>query len=377
MTKESLLGENLVQLKQGQGNICVSIIIPTHRFIPERQGDRSVMEKAIAAAKLQLHQRYDKTATAAIERSIEALAEGIDYNHNMDGIGLFVSGKVQLLEKFHFPIEEKVLVSDRFEIRDLLYQLNYSKPYFLLMLTENDARLFQGQLDQLAEVKDNNFPREYTDSYLYEHPSRSSSYSGYAGTKGFEKDKSFIEAERHEKFFQSIDHILDNYLVQGTALVVTAVTKELAWYEKVTRHQSNIIGTIEGNYTYQDQHILAGKAWDIYRNYRNRQKQDLVKDFEEKIGEGHGLEQLENVWEAAWQGRGLKLLVEKDFRKPGFIDPVNASRLHLKSPLFPHEVIPDAVDKVIETVLEKNGEVYFVEQDSLKDHGHIALITRY
>ena len=37
----------------------------------------------------------------------------------------------------------------------------------------------------------------------------------------------------------------------------------------------------------------------------------------------------------------------------------------------------DAVDDVIEMVLNKKGNVVFVENGMLKDHQHISLITRY
>jgi hypothetical protein len=41
------------------------------------------------------------------------------------------------------------------------------------------------------------------------------------------------------------------------------------------------------------------------------------------------------------------------------------------------DVVDDAVDDVIETVLEYGGEVTFVSDGFLVDHGRIALVTRY
>ncbi len=40
-------------------------------------------------------------------------------------------------------------------------------------------------------------------------------------------------------------------------------------------------------------------------------------------------------------------------------------------------ILADAVDELIEIVLEKGGLVYFVDNDLLKEFGRVGLITRY
>ena len=69
-------------------------------------------------------------------------------------------------------------------------------------------------------------------------------------------------------------------------------------------------------------------------------------------------------------------MVEKDYCKPGFVGE-DINRLYLHPPLKPHKTLADAVDEIIETVLEKKGKVYFTDNDLLKDYERIALITRY
>ncbi len=372
-----MLGQSLLNLQQEKGNICVSVIVPTHRLSPERRTDQLEVERAISKAKENLQYKYNANDTDPLIKAMDELYDTIDFNHNTDGIGIFVSPHVKHLEHFAFPVKEKVIVADNFEIRDLLYQVNYSHPYYLLFLTEKGARLFEGELNRLTEVKGTDFPKEYTDEYLYEHASRGTSYVGYAFLKDFEKDKSVMEEIRHEQFFKKVDELLNAYLVDDTPLLVTAVSKELSWFEKVSKHKKLIAATIEGNYTYNDYPDLPNHVWDKYKAFVDEKINMLIKDYKEKIGEKLGVEGLEEVWNAAKEGRGFKLLVEKDFRKPGFVDKENESKLYLHPPKILHKTLADAVDDIIETVLEKNGKVYFTDNDVLKDHHHIALITRY
>ena len=47
MTYEKLAGEDLITLQKEKGNICISVIVPTHRLFPERKADRIVIDKAV------------------------------------------------------------------------------------------------------------------------------------------------------------------------------------------------------------------------------------------------------------------------------------------------------------------------------------------
>ena len=96
-----------------------------------------------------------------------------------------------------------------------------------------------------------------------------------------------------------------------------------------------------------------------------------------KIGEHLGISGIQEVWQAAKEGRAFKLLVEKDFRKPGFVAKDAYKLFFLRPPQNSHKILADAVDDIIEMVLEKNGQVFFTDNDALKDYQRIALITRY
>ena len=102
-----------------------------------------------------------------------------------------------------------------------------------------------------------------------------------------------------------------------------------------------------------------------------------IADYKEKIGAGLGVEGIEEVWQAARQGRGALLLVEKDYKKTGFIAKEDDTVLHLVPPHTAHEILPDAIEKTIALVLQKNGKIIFTENDALADCQRIALITRY
>lgn len=190
IAEDKLTGEELILLQKEKGKICVSIIVPTHRLSPDRRIDPPEVKRAIDNAKLLMKTNYTESQVKPMFPVLDDIYSSIDFDHNQDGIGIFISPDVHLTVKFPFPVEEKVKVSSRFEIRDLLYKISYSSSYRVLMLSHKEARMFDGSWGELSEISDHSFPAEFQDEFIYNPPSQSSSYSGYAHVKSFEKDKS-------------------------------------------------------------------------------------------------------------------------------------------------------------------------------------------
>jgi hypothetical protein len=375
---QPLIGEELVALMQrGKGKICISIIVPSHKLAPERRVDRLQVERAVEQAKKELQHTYREEEIKTLLQSLDEIYGQIDFNHNTLGIGLFVSPVIKKLVHFFFPVEEKVLIGRSFEIRDLLYQTNYSTRYFTLMLSEKEAKLFEGRLNNLVEITDHNFPKKYVDDYIYSHPSRGSSSAGVAFVREFEKERSQLEEIRYQHFAGQVGDGLKEYLIDDTPLILAGAKKDISYFKIANHNNLHVIGEIPGNYFYIGITKLGDLSWNLFRSFLDQEKLQRVREFEEKIGQGFGVTGVPEIWRAAAEGRGLDLLVEKDFSEPGFLINGDPLHLYLSPPNEPHQILADAIDDLIECVLEKNGHVTILGNDSLRDYQGIAMITRY
>jgi len=83
------------------------------------------------------------------------------------------------------------------------------------------------------------------------------------------------------------------------------------------------------------------------------------------------------VWDEAVHHHGILFVVEKDYRYSGY----SASKEEIVSqyiaPFARYSYIKDAVDDIIEKVLENGGDVEFVDKGVLKNYGRIALIKNF
>jgi Bacterial archaeo-eukaryotic release factor family 3 len=367
----------LKDLLKAKGETCVSIIIPTHPLSYERRGDKIELKKAVRDAKDELirHVTYEQFQT--YEAVLEEWVKKVDYTRNLEGLGMFVSPSVNVLFKFPFPVKEKIVVSNSFEIRDVAYTESFAAPYYVLVLSEKNVRLLRGSLDTLVEIEDENFPDVYEDDHEYQKPNRSSSYASQSTVQTYEGDKSVVVKMRTGQFFRVIDKRLTTYLVdEKTPLIIVAPNEEIALFEHKSKHQKNITGKIKGNYTFLNESQLAELVFPEYVRYTKAQTLKLIRKYTESIGYNLGVEGVNDIWHAVKEGKGRKLVVEKDFTQEAYTQS-GENRLLFKEPQGAHKVIRDVIDDIIETMMGKGGEVYFTDNGKLEAYGKMFLIKHY
>jgi hypothetical protein len=367
--------QELAQLQE-KGDVHVSIFLPLHNDASGKRLDAYSVKKKVADVKDQLAKQYDVAEIGPLLQALNELPDEITFNHNWGGIGLFVSNKVKTWMPFYFPVQEKCTVADTFATRDLQYQDFYALPYHVLLLSKDEARLFEGLFDALTEITDAHFPVKFEDNFEYSRPSRGLSYEGHAVTKDFERDKSQLVELRVEKFLQQVDDLLKLYLTEYDPLVLSGIEKELSYFSGATTHAS-VAGNLYGNYFYLSISTLGESTWRLMKNFLQKKKHQLLQQFVEKAGLGQTESGVANCWQAAWQGRGASLLVERNFAVPGFLADEHPEYLCMEAPAGPLKVLPDAVSALVDLVQEKGGEVVLVEDDELKEYEHVGLVTRY
>ena len=354
---------------------CVSIIFPTHMRYPHFKEDQLKLKKMVQSAEDYLSMNYTEAIAQPMRKKVQALAGSIDFNFHSrsKGLGIFVSPDAAKIIHFPFPVKEKLVVSDNFETRDVILAETYQLEYWVLSLNERALRLFKGKGMEIVEVNDDNFPTEFVDDFDEPKPSRGSSYS--SSLKGM-KDKSLIKEERFTAFLRIIDKKLQSYLNLDSKLILSGGKKNIVYFEKVSEHKEKVIAKVAGNHDYDNLKKFSDLVWKQVKDYLDQENEKTFKQFVEAYGTGLAAWGIESVWKAAKEGKGLTLLVEKDFSHPGFLAKNEFKLLH-NPPNTLHKTITDSVDDVIEIVLKNGGNVVFFDNGKLDDYGNIGLLLRY
>lgn len=370
MYNEDVIGD-IAGLINENGNPCVSLIIPLLKKAPGKQTNLQEIKRILADVNTRLSLNYNQKVTNDLMKKINRLLDDVDFIHIAEGIGIFVSQHIVKRVFFPFQVTEKIFVASKFEIRDLIFLQRFLEEYYVLSLSEKSNALYRGIGGRLEKITDDFFPATYTDDYEYEHSARGTSF-GFTG-KAVEKDKSELLRLRLLSFFKTIDKHMKKYISGDAKLILSGPKKEVALFINSSLHAENIVGKVFGNYS-KDEFRLGDLSWEKIIRFRRMKQQKLLEQLKES--KGKMVYGLADVWKEANEGKGLKLLVGKDYRRYGFLDQ-EKQKFSMRKPASDHFIVYDAVEQVIKTVLEKNGMVEFMEDEVLKEYKNIALLERY
>lgn len=356
-----------IQLLQSiRGYPALSILLPTHRTSPDNKQDPIRVRRLVTEATNRLLGQFSKREVEPLLTRLEAIAGEIDYRYTLDGLAIFVNA--DFARKFYlpFPIKERVVVDESFATRDLVHAMNRMSRYWVLVLSEQPTRLYEGARETLVEITDGGFPMIHTG------PGGETALPGGPGVR-----RSAIQDEYHRQFFRSVDRAFGAFAAEEPLpLAVVGVDRYQAFFNEVSQHKHLIAATITGSHDKTSAHELSKLVWPEVKAYLTEQRNKVLDELGAAVSAQRSVSTIGEVWRLAQDGRGATLVVEEDFHFPARVD---ASGRHLEPVDDPHspDVMDDAVDDLIETVLQKGGRVVFVDNGALDVHQRIALILRY
>ncbi len=357
---------DVLLLQQIKGYPLVTITLPTHRTAPENQQDPIRVKNLVNQAVDRLLNEFPKREVEPILRNLDQIANQIDYRFAQDGLAMYIHQDFARLFYLPFPLRERVVIDESFFTRDLVFALNRTQRYWVLVLSEKPTRLYEGIRDALNEVQADGFPM------IHEGPGGEEPLPG-----GFGVRKSHIRDEYHRKFFRQVDQALNPFLADDPLpLVVVGVERYLAFFNEITSHKSHILTTLTGNHDQTPPHELAKLVWPLVELNLNEERKRSLLDLEKAIGERKVVTTIGEIWRYAQEGRGRLLLVEENFHYPAKVAESGLTLLPAEDPTAP-DVLDDAVDEIVEAVLAHGGQVIFLEDGLLAEHQRIALILRY
>jgi hypothetical protein len=355
-----------LQVLQAQhGYPAISIMLPTHRTSPNNLQDPIRVKNLVNTAGKQLAAQLPQREAEPVLSRLEALVDDIDYRYVSEGLALFANADFAAKFQLPFAVKERVVIGETFAIRDLVFALNRSPRYWVLVLSAQSTRLYAATRDTLEEYVQGGFPMRR------EGPGATTPLPG-----GFGVRKAAYADERQRQFFRQVDAAMHPPLAgDPLPLIVAGITRYLAFYQEVSQHAQYLTATLAGNHDKTPVHKLARQAWPLMQAYLAGRREIALQALEGAVSARQYASGIDEVGRMAQDGRGAVLLVEEGFHPPVQVDHQDGSLLAVEASAS--EPAEDAVDTIVETVLKMHGQVVFVDDGRLEKHQRIALIVRY
>lgn len=229
--------------------------------------------------------------------------------------------------------------------------MQVSTHYYVLSLSSRTNTLFEAFRDSLITVENQGFP-------VVAPPWTSDSRDG----------------DQLRDLARTVDERFAHYYtLDPLGLVVVGEEEMQSAFSSVTAHGTAVIGRVDGDHTTTSARALGQMVWPVVKEAMSGVLDMAMRGLEASSGRGWMTSGLEAVARAVSRGARATLLVEDDYRIRGSLGGVNESPV-ISPDVDVREAIDDAVDAVIERVLQSGGNVVFAPSGSLSDRNRIVLL---
>jgi Bacterial archaeo-eukaryotic release factor family 3 len=374
MLTAELNERDLAALRAHREYPAVSVILPTHRTFPDNKQDPILLRNLLDEASTRLRDASLPRGIAdEVTGSLEAAAAESDLEHAAEALVLFAApgGEHHTFSLPYVHPRSRVAIGQSFATRDLVAAQEHVWSYWTLVLSEQPTRLWSGTGERLAESHVAGFPMSRDARRL--PLQRAGGHGGRAAPRsqgGSGGDRPPEETQLRHMF-----GAMASALADGRPLVVTGVPRYLAYFEQLAPApvMSQFIGSAEGSFDHASGPELAAIVAPVLTAERQRWQAEAIGRLETARSERLFAGGLTQVWDLAAAGQIRELLAEE-----GYLAPARQDEGHLLPPGDPGgEQVDDAVDAIMDAVLDGGGEVIFVPDGSLESSHRIAASLRY
>lgn len=391
---EVLTRNDLNVLMQERPGKCVSIFMPSHRR-GDTQQDPIRFKNLLRKAEEMLIESGQKPteARALLDPAMRVVKNVFFREHQSEGFALFIAPETFLYFRLPVAFPELVVVNDRFYVKPLLKVFAPGGKFYLLSLSQDTVRLYQGNKFSLTEMKLHDIPDSLATALRYDTHEKLAVVQGTAksnaarsvrGVRGINAltqtghgsgvDDHYPELFR---YFRQIDRGLHRFFGGETApLVLAGVEYLLPLYRDANTYPYLVPEAVTGNPERISDGELHEKAWDMVEPYLAR-AQSAALDRYRRLSVGTSspaTSDIVRILLAAWGGRVDTLFVLPDVPIWGSFEPA-AGEVIVRDHEEPGD--EDLVDRATVLTLMHSGKVYSLEPAEMPDKTPVAAILRY
>ncbi len=361
---------------------CVSVYLPMYRHGGEPQQGHIRLKNAIHTVEEELRASgAPAEAIAAVRSAAGTIEEAASWRHPSDGLAVFVAPG--WLRWFRLPLHfaELAAVSDRFVVTPLLALLTDGGRFFLLALSENEARLFECARLSVRQVEVN-LPSGVADALRFDqlHKERSAHEGGRGGLgttvighgQGIGGE---VQKERTGRYLQILDRALRPVLHgQQAPLVLAGVESIRAMYRGLSTYPHVVDEGIAGNADQASAAELHALAWPMVEPIFARRRRDDAARCRALLGTGLASTDADEISGAARSGRVEVLFVPTG--RHAWAGPEATDR-SAGANTAEAMAEPDLLEAAAAHTILAGGTVHVAEPEEMPSPSHAAAIFRF
>jgi len=363
---------------------AITIYVPTQRA-GDYEKSRIHLKNAIQEVEKELDE-YDlkPPRQKALLDPIRELLEDTDFWANQSDTLLLLRSEDDF-EQYRLPvvIDQMVQVADTFYLHPTLPAVGGDYRFFVLALSQNEVRFFEGHRYSMFPVKVNDLVPENKQEMLADLADDARLQHHSAGTasdenaifhgQGSHKD---LDDNTVEKFLRAVDDGLMEMLHDETPpLVIAGDEAVAARYRSLSNYPNVWAKNVPGNPEEKDPVLLHEEAMNALQSDFDSHKEDTKKNFGNALSEGDASMMTDDIVRAAGDGRIKTLFLVKGAHEWGRYDPSIRKVAHMDKP---QAGATDLIEYAAMQTFLQGGRVYQVDRSDMpRPTGSLNAVFRY
>jgi len=325
-----------------------------------KKDDKKYLEKRVNTCKSLLDNDEQENFIKTIDKINEFLKSNIS-----DNIAIFASHIHNFFKSItlHIEVNNSFIVDSSPYIRPLARILDELKPFILVLLNSNHAKIFSIYLGQIEE-------RNLSSDIMNRHK------KGGMSQARFQR----IRKGAIHDFFSEVAEILEKFSNEQIVLAGPGPVK-INFKDRLSKNlQQRVIGVIdidmndEKNLIKESIHLISEKEETVSRKAVEHLKEEILKD-------GLAVYGMDDTLKAVKNGQIELLIVEKDYKLKGCI--CEHCQIVKAGPIKDCPVCgapvseADIIEEIIEFAERTDAEIEFTDDEEISKLGHIGGILRY
>lgn len=384
---EALWIDDVKRLSDMRGDVCISLFMPTVRSGNEVRQNPIRYKNLVRRAEEALERQGLKQRE--IERYLEPAAriehDRIFWQQQLDGLAVFRTSRSFRYYRLPLSLEELALVGRRLHVKPLLPLFSGNGRFYILTLSQKQARLFLGSHYSVNEVHLRRVPKGLAEAMKYEEVERQLQYHSGAGVaeKGGRRAAVYHgqgagKAEVKDqilRYFRRVDKALHVVLRDEQApLVLVGLEYLFTLYRQANTYPHLLEGGVDINADELTVAQLHEKAWTVVEPHFRKAQEQAAGRFSELAGTDRAADSLERIVPAAVDRRIEQLFVPKGMHAWGRFDR-KRRKVTIDGDSKPEN--EDLLDLAAVYTLDADGTIYAVDSSELPGKGPAAAIFRY
>lgn len=373
--------ETIEHLISETKDVNISIFIPTHKTGEEGKQDSIRLKNIIQKVKTDLlEQGWKEQKVENLFKDIHAKTEENQFwLHQDKGLALYVNE--DYFDFFKIPVspKENYYIAENFLITPLLELQNHHGKYHVLVLSQNETKMYKITPDETTKVAFESVPTSMEEHLKYHVHERSMQHhTGASGGGAVFHGQGAGEDENNKElvlFLKHIENKVTKYLKKENGpLVLAGPDKMVAYYKKANKYFNVLDQAISSNADTKTVKELENESWEIAQSYFREEINSDIDRFNNLKGSELISTDVSDIVKGAYFGKVDTLFVPMGFRQFGLFD-ANENRVEISENLNGQTV--DLINYAAISAIRNGSTLYGLPQSEVPNNSGLAAIYRY